>query len=636
MAERSEPPPAALFPGLIVGDFVLEERLGEGGFGEVFRARRRPGVRARADEPPVVAIKLARDPSRFETIAREAVILERLRHPGIVRLHRVCAHESPPHIVLDHVVGRDLGHVLAGREGRALSWRQALPMMRQVADALAHAHAKGIVHGDVKPANVIVAAAGDAILTDFGLAQTGLDLERSAALDLSLSQDASASLRGTLAYMAPECKRGARPTPASDVYSLGVLLFEMLVGRKPRGAWRPLAELNVESWPALDLLVRRCLDPLPARRPADGAALAVELVGARTGTFGRDAPTASLQMAIQRTCPEDGAPLHTATVGDCVLDRCRRCGGTWFDPGELAQVCAHVAGGPRPSTTASLGGGSAGSCPVCARGLQAELLRIARSPEDRGPPAEVGRVARCDIDGLWLPAGTRERLLAALAGQPLGPAPRAGEGDVPVVMPAEARGGGDPLGPIARATRGMAGIDVERDGDVLRLRPVLVGGDGNEIAGGLLGGALCVLALGVSKGSPFAVAIASTLAFAAWIAHGGLFPGRARGIGLRSDARLLTPSRVVPRPLDELQRVELACKVTPLGVRIVQIRLVWPTGRADELEVARGVPLSILSERLTQARRLADAIADLAGPGVDCEDTTLPSDPARDRHDARL
>jgi class 3 adenylate cyclase/tetratricopeptide (TPR) repeat protein len=219
------PPPAAF------GRYEVRGTLGEGGFGAVYLGHDTQLDRA-------VAVKVLRSgatPSlaKGEKALQEARRLAQLRHNGIVAVHDVGVHEGQVYIVSDFVEGTDLGQWL--RDHRP-TWPEAAGIAAAVADALAHAHARRIVHRDVKPANILLTAERAPVLVDFGLA---------------LSDDESAgaekgAISGTPGYMSPEQAAGSahRIDGRTDVYSLGVVLYEMLTGRVPFQATTPMELLR--------------------------------------------------------------------------------------------------------------------------------------------------------------------------------------------------------------------------------------------------------------------------------------------------------------------------------------------------------------------------------------------------------
>lgn len=274
--------------------YRLDARIATGGMGEVWRATDTSLDR-------VVAIKLlkseyADDPlfrQRFETEARHAASLH---HPNVASVYDVGESRQlgdldgsdvpRPFLVMELIDGQPLSALLRG--GRPLDPDVTSDLMAQAADAIGAAHRAGIVHRDVKPANLMVTPQRQVKITDFGIAR---------ASD-GLGLTGTGQVMGTPQYLSPEQARGNAATPASDVYSLGVVAFECLVGRRPFDAESPvataLAHLNdpVPTLPAtvppdVAAVVRRALSKDPAERYADGAAFADAL--RRPGAAAADA-----------------------------------------------------------------------------------------------------------------------------------------------------------------------------------------------------------------------------------------------------------------------------------------------------------------------------------------------------------
>ena len=204
----------------VFGRYEVRRTLGAGGFGAVYL-----GHDVQLDR--AVAIKVlhstsARPPGEGDPFLEEARKLARLRHPGIVTVHDVGVHEGRLYLVSDYLDGPDLGRWL--RENR-VDWPEATRIAAAVADALAHAHARLIVHRDVKPANILLTADRAPVLVDFGLA---LDDAQAGGREKGI-------ISGTLWYLSPEQATGTahRIDGRTDVYSLGVVLYEMLTGRVP-------------------------------------------------------------------------------------------------------------------------------------------------------------------------------------------------------------------------------------------------------------------------------------------------------------------------------------------------------------------------------------------------------------------
>lgn len=243
----------------MVPGYEIIESLGRGGMGEVFSARqeslgREVAVKVlRADLPATGWL-----PERFE---REARTMAALHHPNLVTVHdSLRLADGRTAIVMELVRG---GALRAHLEN--LTVAQALTWTRQVAAGLAAAHAAGIVHRDVKPENVLIDDTGAARVSDFGMAF-------SAAPEATRYTQTGTSL-GTLGYMAPEQLRGGATDARADVFSLGVMLYEMLTGQLPQGSFSPVSELRADVPPRIDTIIQACLRPEPERRPADMAEL---------------------------------------------------------------------------------------------------------------------------------------------------------------------------------------------------------------------------------------------------------------------------------------------------------------------------------------------------------------------------
>src|SRR3954451_17031595 len=203
----------------VLGRYVLVEEIGSGGFGAVWLARDE-----RLERPVAVKRIPVRGGAAAERAEREGLAAARLSHPAVVQLYEAGRDDDAVYLVSELVRGETLGALLA--EG-ALSDRDVVLIGMAMCDALAHAHARGVIHRDVKPGNVLVCeAANDGVvaeLTDFGIARMSGDDALTATGDIV----------GTLAYMAPEQAEGRGATAASDLYALGLVLYEALAGVNP-------------------------------------------------------------------------------------------------------------------------------------------------------------------------------------------------------------------------------------------------------------------------------------------------------------------------------------------------------------------------------------------------------------------
>ncbi|MCB1182513.1 protein kinase [bacterium] len=269
--------------------------LGQGGMGEVYRARDTRLDREVALK--VLPAAMADDPARLSRFAREARTVAGLNHPNIVTLHSVDEADGVHFLTMELVAGRNLGELLPPDGFPA---ERVIAVAAAVADALATAHAQGVVHRDLKPGNVMVTDDGARVkVLDFGLAKLNLtpDEESSDTLD-TLTVTRAGVLLGTPWYMSPEQARNGQVDHRSDIFSLGVMMYEMAAGKRPfegestiellsavlRDDPRPLSLLRPDLSVDLDRIIRRCLAKEPDLRYADAAALAADLRAVQGGS----------------------------------------------------------------------------------------------------------------------------------------------------------------------------------------------------------------------------------------------------------------------------------------------------------------------------------------------------------------
>ncbi len=229
--------------------------LGYGGMGAVYRARQTSLDRLVAIK--LLPLEVSVDQSFADRFKREARAMAKLNHPNIVAVHDFGqTGEGHLFFVMEFVDGSTLHQLI---RGPGISPPDTLQILAQVCDALAYAHGEGVVHRDIKPANVLVDARGRAKVADFGLAR--LTAPGAEAWGTTMT----GTILGTPDYMAPEQKRGMNVDLRADIYSLGVMLYEMLVGEVPQGAFDP-PSLRAGVDKRLDQVVTRALAPQPEKR----------------------------------------------------------------------------------------------------------------------------------------------------------------------------------------------------------------------------------------------------------------------------------------------------------------------------------------------------------------------------------
>jgi eukaryotic-like serine/threonine-protein kinase len=265
------------------GRYEVDSRIGSGGMAEVWKGHDR--VLNRTVAIKTLLPQYARDGSFVDRFRREAQAAARLNHPGIVSVYD-SGDGNEPFIVMQYIEGRTLSDFLAS--GNTLPPAKAAEIAQEIAEALAAAHAHGVIHRDIKPANVMVTREGKVLVMDFGIARMIAGPE---------TAPQTSAVMGTASYLSPE-QAQAQPVDArTDIYSLGVVLYEMLAGRPPFTGDSPMAiaykqvnesppvpsALNDEVPPSLDAVVMRALSKNPANRYQTAQEFADDLERARRG-----------------------------------------------------------------------------------------------------------------------------------------------------------------------------------------------------------------------------------------------------------------------------------------------------------------------------------------------------------------
>jgi len=262
---------------LVTGRYQIIGLLGKGGMGEVYRAND-----LTLDQP--VALKflpesMARDAAMLARFHNEVRVARQVSHPNVCRVYDLGEVDGRPYLSMEYIDGEDLGSLLH-RIGR-LPADKALEFARRICAGLAAAHDKGVLHRDLKPSNIMVDSQGRVFITDFGLAAVTGELREAQARE------------GTPAYMAPEQLAGSEVTARSDIYALGLVLYEMFAGKRPfeAGTLAEMIRLQQQSAPvsltavakdvdpAVERVIQRCLAADPRQRPATALAVAAALPG---------------------------------------------------------------------------------------------------------------------------------------------------------------------------------------------------------------------------------------------------------------------------------------------------------------------------------------------------------------------
>lgn len=324
-----------------LGHYEIVEEIGRGGMAVVYK-----GIQPSLNR--TVAIKVlpasfAQDEEFIARFDREAETIARLSHPNIIQIIDRGREEGICYFVMEYVDGLNLDEFL---KKRSLTFRQILDIALQIGRALAYAHSKAVVHRDLKPSNILIA--GDTLavkVADFGLVQLA-----QAAGELSTLTQANIAM-GTLEYMAPEQRKDARNVDSrADIFSFGIILYEMFTGQLPVGHFKRPSEINPEIPHALDEIILRCLKPTADER-YQSASQVTQALGdlvrenpgmldkiVRTVNRARDRASTAIRNKPKRFVVTGGA----VAAGCMLLFLARHCGGgkgvTAQKPAEEAPV----------------------------------------------------------------------------------------------------------------------------------------------------------------------------------------------------------------------------------------------------------------------------------------------------------
>jgi eukaryotic-like serine/threonine-protein kinase len=303
----------------VVSHYRLLNPLGSGGMGVVYRAE--DTALGRTVALKFLSTQIVNDPKRVERFRDEARNASSLNHPNICTIYEVGEQEGELFIAMEYVEGRPLSEFL--RDG-GMAVETLLRYGRQISGALEHAHVRGIVHRDLKPANVVITPDGTAKILDFGLAKR-TDPEQLQKTTQGVATETSVGLTGTLPYMSPEQLQGDETDPRCDIWSLGVMLYEMASGGRPfRGEnlYRLCTAIIQEPMPPLPenvpaglaAVIRRCLQKEPERRYQRASELRAALEALEIGSMA--AP--STAPAAEKS-PTVAKPLWWIALGVAVV-----------------------------------------------------------------------------------------------------------------------------------------------------------------------------------------------------------------------------------------------------------------------------------------------------------------------------
>jgi two-component system LytT family response regulator len=279
----------ALASGDSIAHYRIVSRLGEGGMGEVYLATDTKLDRSVALK--VLPADVAHDHGRMERFEREAKAASALNHPNVAHIYEIGDDKGVHFLVMEFIEGESLDQRIAGKP---LASKEIAEVASQIADALDAAHGKGIIHRDIKPANIMVTPRGHIKVLDFGLAKLSERPDTPGASQMETRYvSAAGSLIGTIEYMSPEQALGRPVDYRTDIFSLGVVLYQMATGRIPFEGATPsetiarileaqpdaMARFNYELPQELDRIVRKCLEKDRERRYQSARELMVDLKG---------------------------------------------------------------------------------------------------------------------------------------------------------------------------------------------------------------------------------------------------------------------------------------------------------------------------------------------------------------------
>ncbi len=339
-------------PGDRINNYIVEELVGTGSFGQVWKAKHHI-----FDE--VVAVKIPTDPQYVQNLRREGVAVHGLRHENVVRALDMDPYATPPYLIMEYLDGPSLRKVIDAHP-KGLPQQSTVNILRGVLAALSVAHRAGLIHRDIKPANILLTTGQADIaaihpnqvkVTDFGLGSVGGLTTVSIMQSGSLRTAEGKSISGTLAYMSPEQRDGKEIDQRSDLYACGIVLFEMLTGVRPQGNDLP-SHIRPGVGRYLDEIFERCYT-----RPENRFASADEILAALDRNV-RSIPAAAA--AIPRFGRSGAVPV------------CKNCGAQVSGKDQFCISCGHqlVKNVPRCSSCQVFVYQSDNYCIICGTDLR--------------------------------------------------------------------------------------------------------------------------------------------------------------------------------------------------------------------------------------------------------------------------
>ncbi len=343
-----------------VSEYLLDERLGAGSFGQVWKAHHHIWTEQ------VVAVKIPTDGQYVRNLQREGSVIHGLKHPNIVRAIGLDPYADVPYLVMEFVDGPSL-RALIDAHPQGMPIRAAQEITRGILRALEHAHTNNVIHRDVKPANILINSANskpadeidaeDVKVTDFGLGKVGAITTASILQSGSLLSEEGKSISGTLAYMAPEQRDGGETDARSDLYAVGMVLFEMLCGARPSGSDIPSdIREGLPSW--VDPVYARLYTRRERRYESAGEALAaideasvppIATTGQRVGRMASTPPLVNLRGDDALMCESCGAAIDPddnfcIMCGSQLVKELRRCPNCNAYPAADDRFCVRCGG----------------------------------------------------------------------------------------------------------------------------------------------------------------------------------------------------------------------------------------------------------------------------------------------------